>query len=96
MIVVRSDMTIGTKGFDEEFLLDVAEREFTLRFKTGHEMALDISERTPYGFVHFESSIGVTYSFWINDKTVKKPFYTFTKTTPFDTELRTGFCKKFG
>ena len=96
MIVINNDMSVGNKGFYDEFLLVVGKEEFTLRFNTGQEMTLDISEKTPYGIMNFEPIIGRTYSFFINEKIVDKPFYTETKSTPFDTELRTGYCKKFG
>ena len=65
-------------------------------FVTGHEMTYEISERTPYGIINIEPLIGRTYSFWINEKTVNKPFYTYTISTPLETEIRTGFCNKFG
>lgn len=96
MIVVRSDMSVVEKGFTDEFLVDVGKEEFTLRFPTGQKISYTITAETPYGITSHEPKLGDTYSFFFQEKLVERLFYTRTISTAFDTELRTGFCKKFG
>ena len=96
MIVVRSDMRVADKGFRDEFLLNVNKGELILRFDTGHEIDYIITSETPYGVISHMPEIGNTYSFFLNEKFVERLLYTRTISTAFDTELRTGFCKKFG
>lgn len=96
MIVVHSDMRVGDKGFKEEFLVDIENEKLILRFTDGYKMDYPITAETPYAIISHEPVLGSTYSFFFNDKLVERLFYTKTKSTAFDTELRTGFCQKFG
>ena len=96
MIVVHSDMRVRDKGYKEEFLVDIENGKLILRFTDGYKMDYPITAETPYAIISHEPVIGSTYSFFFNDKLVERLFYTKTISTAFDTELRTGFCQKFG
>ena len=96
MIVVRSDMSVADIGFRYEFLVDINRDELILRFDTGHEINYEITAETVYGIISHRPEIGSTYSFFLREGLVERLFFTRTISTAFDTELRTGFCKKFG
>ena len=64
--------------------------------KTGHEINRSITEHTSYGFVSHYTAIGDYYSFFLSGKQGVRPFFTRTVSTHFETELRTGYCQKFG
>jgi len=68
MLVVRADMSVKEKDFIYEFLIDVSQNEFTLRYKTGHEINRSITEHTSYGFVSHYTAIGDYYSFFLSGK----------------------------
>lgn len=94
MIVVSDDFLVSEKGWKEEFLLTVNSDNLVLKFDTGHVFEYKITRKVMRTYISSEANGLSHWSFYLSPADVNR--YTHFKSTPFDSELRTGECKEFG
>ena len=94
MIVVNDDFIVSEKGWQEEFLLTVNSNKLVLKFDTGHIFEYKITRKSGRTYISSEAHGLSHWSFYLSPNDANR--YTHFKSTPFDSELRTGECKEFG